>query len=179
MFRKRRRLGYFANEQRESAVLYSVKFWVKRVPLLSREGQVTELRLSQKLELKIFYFGVCSFLLFRSLRCTTGIVFQRVKYKLAMIVCMDWRQFTWSMTVMQFLVSPASDISCLLTPGHCSCQGRRQHWGWGVLRSPASHTSGEKSASCLSNRNALTSGVRSTSQDPAVWLGLTARLRTI
>jgi len=35
---------------------------------------------------------------------------------------------------MQFLLSPASDISGLLTPGHYSCQGRRQHWGWGVLR---------------------------------------------
>jgi len=43
--------------------------------------------------------------------------------------CMDWRQFTWSMIVMQFLLSPASDISGLLTPGHCPCQGRQQHWG--------------------------------------------------
>jgi len=46
----------------------------------------------------------------------------------------------WSMTVRQFLLSPASDISGLRTPGHCSCQGRRRHWGWGVLRSPT-HTS--------------------------------------
>jgi len=45
------------------------------------------------------------------------------------------------MTVMQFLLLPASDISGQLTPGHCSCQGQQQHWGWGVLRSLA-HTSG-------------------------------------
>ena len=51
--------------------------------------------------------------------------------------CMDWRQLTWSTTVMQFPLSPASDIFGLQTPGHYSCQGRRQHWGWGVLRSPA------------------------------------------
>ena len=57
------------------------------------------------------------------------------------IACMDWRQFTWWMTVGQFLLLLASNISGLLTPGHCSCQGRRQHWGWEVLRSPA-HTSG-------------------------------------
>ena len=55
---------------------------------------------------------------------------------------MDWCQYTWSMTAVQFLLSPASDISGLLTRGHCSCQGRRQHWGWGVLRSLAPHTSG-------------------------------------
>jgi len=37
----------------------------------------------------------------------------------------------------------------------------------------------EQSASCPSNCNALTSAVSSISQDPPVWLGLTARLRTI
>jgi len=46
---------------------------------------------------------------------------QRIKYKLAMTnAFMDWRQFTWSMTVMQFLLSAASDISGLRTPGHCA-----------------------------------------------------------
>ena len=55
--------------------------------------------------------------------------------------CMDWRQLTWSTTVMQFPLSPASDIFGLQTLGHYSCQGRRQHWGRGVLRSPA-HASG-------------------------------------
>ena len=57
---------------------------------------------------------------------------QRIKYKLAMTVlnaCMDWRQLTWSTTVMQFPLSPASDIFGLQTLGHYSCQGRRQHWG--------------------------------------------------
>jgi len=44
-------------------------------------------------------------------------------------------------TVMQFPLSPASDIFGLQTLGHYSCQGRRQHWGWGVLRSPG-HASG-------------------------------------
>jgi len=52
---------------------------------------------------------------------------------------MDWRQFTWSMTVMQFLLSPSNDISGLLTPGHYSCQGRRQHWGWGVIEVAGPH----------------------------------------
>ena len=39
------------------------------------------------------------------------------------------------------LAYTASDIFGLQTLGHYSCQGRRQHWGWGVLRSPA-HASG-------------------------------------
>ena len=50
-------------------------------------------------------------------------------------------QSDWRFAVMQFPLLPASDIFGLQTLGRYSCQGRRQHWGWGVLRSPA-HASG-------------------------------------
>ena len=95
---------------------------------------------------------------------------QRIKYKLAMTVyrnaCMDWRQLTWSTTVMQFPLSPASDIFGLQT--------------WDIIRAKDDDNTGdeefcgrrpthlEQCASCPSNRNALASDVRPTSQEPPV-----------